>query len=599
MKLILKFSSLLFLSCLLFQNSYSQQNTNGWFWVNGQPQTNDINWVSILDATHYYAVGENGTFMKSSDGGDSWLINTQAGVLDPSFGSGGTLRLYSAWFFDVNTGYVTGQSVSGDGGYIRRTTNGGETFSSIALGLGSGLARVFDTYFINSTTGYICGNNTVKAMKTTDGGLSWSQMANLPVAAFNYNCVYAIDENNIFLGVETDGSPNSRRIVRTSDGGATWAEQILPGTSILTVEDIQFQNSNTGFVCGSGGVGNVTYFAYTTNAGVNWVQAIFPNNNYPLTDLEISGSTVYTLSNYNSYYFTSNMGVTWDSVNYSDPSNLYQPIVSRFYSFDFNGNDLIIAGQYGKINISNDGGSTWRNKNYAVDYVNYCFASTYAMPGSQKVWAGAYGGGQILYSTNRGTNWTLIQTTATASMEDIEMTNSNTGYVAGGLLNMGVGYCYKTTNGGANWNPTAALPTPGMPRYGLTFVDQNTGWVFGGFPFGSTNQICKTTNGGSSWVSQAFNPANGLTFGDGDMANASTGYCVGQYIYKTTNGGNNWNALTTLPSNLLWNRVKAFSPSTLYIGGSQRIYKSFDGGVSWDSAFHPFCFSQYCQYGLG
>ena len=88
--------------------------------------------------------------MKSSDGGDSWLINTQAGVLDPSFGSGGTLRLYSGWFFNVNTGYVTGQSVSGDGGIIRRTTNGGETFSSIALGLGSGLSRVYNIYFIKS-----------------------------------------------------------------------------------------------------------------------------------------------------------------------------------------------------------------------------------------------------------------------------------------------------------------------------------------------------------------------------------------------------------------------------------------------------------------
>ena len=76
--------------------------------------------------------------MKSSDGGDSWLINSQAGVTDPSFGSGATMRLYSAWFFDVNTGFVTGQSVSNDGGKIRRTTDGGQSFTTIGLGIPPG-----------------------------------------------------------------------------------------------------------------------------------------------------------------------------------------------------------------------------------------------------------------------------------------------------------------------------------------------------------------------------------------------------------------------------------------------------------------------------
>ncbi|MEZ4691984.1 MAG: hypothetical protein R3A12_18245 [Ignavibacteria bacterium] len=128
---------------------------NGWYWINGQPQSNTLNWVKIIDATHYYAVGENGTFMKSSDGGNTWIINSQAGIIDPSFNSGGTMRLYSGWFFDANTGYVTCQSVNGDGGYIRRTTNGGDSFTSISLGILSGTVRVLDIYFINSNTGYM------------------------------------------------------------------------------------------------------------------------------------------------------------------------------------------------------------------------------------------------------------------------------------------------------------------------------------------------------------------------------------------------------------------------------------------------------------
>ena len=121
MKQNLKISTLIFLICFLFQNSYSQQNVNGWYWINSQPQSNNINWIKILDATHIYAVGNSGTFMKSSDGGDSWLINTQAGITENLFGSGGTNTVNTAWFFNANTGIVAGQSISGDGGKIKRT----------------------------------------------------------------------------------------------------------------------------------------------------------------------------------------------------------------------------------------------------------------------------------------------------------------------------------------------------------------------------------------------------------------------------------------------------------------------------------------------
>jgi len=163
------------ISILLFQNSYSQQNLNGWYWINSQPQANDLNWVKMIDATHYYAVGDHGTFMKSTDGGDNWIINTQAGQPEPFFGSGGALDLNTAWFFDVNTGLVGGSTSDDAGsGKIKRTTDGGLTFTSVELGNDPGFSRVKGFYFLNSNTGYLCGNASVGAMKTTDGGLNWT-----------------------------------------------------------------------------------------------------------------------------------------------------------------------------------------------------------------------------------------------------------------------------------------------------------------------------------------------------------------------------------------------------------------------------------------
>jgi photosystem II stability/assembly factor-like uncharacterized protein len=588
MKLILKISALIFLVCILFQNSYSQQNLNGWYWINSQPQANDLNWVKMIDATHYFAVGDHGTFMRSTDGGDSWIINSNAGQPEPFFGSGGTLRLNTAWFFDANTGLVGGNT-SDDfgGGKIKRTTDGGNSFSNIDLGNDPGFSRVNNFYFINSSTGYLCGNSSVNAMKTTDAGLSWTLLPNLPGSGYSYGCVYAKDVNNIFLGV--DYSSGSRIVVRTTNGGATWSEDILPGTTSIEINDIEFQNANTGYA-----VGNSTYFAYTTNGGSNWTQAIFPNNQQGLFNLKIVGSKVYALGSYNSYYYTSNLGVTWDSVVFNDPSNANQPYTFLVNAFDIIGNDAIVVGYNGKINISNDGGSSWRNKNYSVGNNEYSFPSVYALPGTGHVWSGSDYGGLILHSTNSGTTWTKQQTSALYAFYDIMMLNSSTGYAAGGDPFFGAtGYCYKTTNGGNNWT-LLSIPNPDKARFKVDFVNVNTGWIFGG-EYDVVSLISKTTDGGATWVNQTLTPANNSVVASGDMIDANNGYCLSGYtmaspyikLYKTSNGGSNWNLITTFSSALVFNAVKTFSATTFYLGGNQDIYKSTNSGANYNGTTIP------------
>ena len=104
MKFKLFLFSLLMMSVFI-SNSYSQQNSNGWYWLNGKPSGNTLNWVKVVDAANIYAVGERGTFMKSVDGGDTWAVNTQVGELDTDqWGCLSHLNLYTGWFMDANTG---------------------------------------------------------------------------------------------------------------------------------------------------------------------------------------------------------------------------------------------------------------------------------------------------------------------------------------------------------------------------------------------------------------------------------------------------------------------------------------------------------------
>jgi len=569
MNFIFKITTLLFLLSFTIQNSYSQQNLNGWFWANSQPQANSLEWVQIIDATHIYAVGAAGTFMKSSDAGETWIINSQAGQPDPLFGSGGTSDLLTAWFFNANTGFVGGKSSSDTtSAMINRTTDGGNTFNSVGIGNGPGFSVIRDIYFINPNTGYLCGTDNVGTRKTTNGGLNWTSLPNVPV--ISYNCVYAFDENKIFLGVESDGSPDSRRIVRTTNGGSTWITDTLPGTIPIDMKDIVFQNSNTGYAAGNG-----TYFASTTNGGVDWSQSVFPNNQQGIYGLKLIGSTVYALGSYNSYYYTSNLGVTWDSVNFSDPSNLNQPYTFLVYAFDINANDAIVVGINGKVNVSNDGGASWRNKNYSVGNNIDKFGSVFALRGTNHVWAGGTSG-LILHSTNSGTNWTAQQTTANYAIRDFDMLNSTTGYAVGGDPFFGaIGYCYKTTNAGTNWTQLT-IPNSNSVRFTVDFVDANTGWIAG-----LAGLISKTTNGGGTWVNQA-SPLS-TTIADIDMVNANTGYLSsGQNILKTTNGGNNWNLTNTLPAQN-FTKINTFSSTELYVGGGQSIYKSTNSGTTWTS----------------
>jgi photosystem II stability/assembly factor-like uncharacterized protein len=187
------------LTSLVFSNSYSQQDVNGWYWLNGKPTGNTLAWVKIVDPANIYAVGDRGTFMKSTDGGDTWSINNSVGSPDNSeTGNLQTRPLYTGWFFNANTGFVAGQSISSTPGYISRTTDGGITWSYVQYSNTGGTIRKM--HFINSNTGFMTGNANARLYKTTDAGLTWTNISN--VVGFpldDFSSVYAIDENNIYL----------------------------------------------------------------------------------------------------------------------------------------------------------------------------------------------------------------------------------------------------------------------------------------------------------------------------------------------------------------------------------------------------------------
>ena len=72
-----------------------------WVWQNPLPQGNHLFAVSFVDANNGTAVGWSGTILRTSDGGQNWVIQS-SGIYGTSIG------LYGVSFNDANTGTAVG-----------------------------------------------------------------------------------------------------------------------------------------------------------------------------------------------------------------------------------------------------------------------------------------------------------------------------------------------------------------------------------------------------------------------------------------------------------------------------------------------------------
>src|SRR5205807_4289686 len=125
-----------------------------WVWQNPLPQGNTLYGASFTDNNTGTATGDNGTIIRTTDGGNSWAIQS----------SGTTNTLYAVSFTDADHGTAVG-----GGGTIVKTTDGGNNWISQTSGTTNGLLAVS---FTDANTGTGVGENGT-IVRTTDGGNTW------------------------------------------------------------------------------------------------------------------------------------------------------------------------------------------------------------------------------------------------------------------------------------------------------------------------------------------------------------------------------------------------------------------------------------------
>ena len=125
-----------------------------WRWQNPLPQGNNLRDATLVNANTGTLVGDYGTIVRTTDGGNNWSVQS----------SGTTETLWGVSFTDSNSGTVVGEN-----GTILRTTDGGAHWMEQASGTALNLRAVS---LADGNTGTAVGEGGV-ILRTTDGGNTW------------------------------------------------------------------------------------------------------------------------------------------------------------------------------------------------------------------------------------------------------------------------------------------------------------------------------------------------------------------------------------------------------------------------------------------
>jgi photosystem II stability/assembly factor-like uncharacterized protein len=213
--------------------------------------------ADAVDVLTAWAVGDQGRIVNTTNGGATWV--TQSNVV-PALQSNDVLR--GVDFTDVNSGWTVGRRPGASTiGLIARTTNGGSSWASQTIGTDESIVDV--DFHPGSTTGWLVGGQLTGTgsviRKTTDGN-NWSAPVVLP-GPISIGILNGVD----FVDLQTGWAVGSGgRILKSTDGGASWTAQISGTTSELSA--VNFLGAQTGWATSVLG-GEILR---TTNGGASW-----------------------------------------------------------------------------------------------------------------------------------------------------------------------------------------------------------------------------------------------------------------------------------------------------------------------------------------
>jgi photosystem II stability/assembly factor-like uncharacterized protein len=516
-----------FFVALVFLFSTATSQTN-WFWLNPQPQGNNLLATHFVNNTTGFAVGEFGTVLKTINEGQTWTQLTA--------GTSRTLR--AVYFVDASTGFV-----AGDSGTILKTTNGGTSWITLTSGTLNTLRTIF---FRDANTGTVAGNSGT-IIKTADGGTTWNPQTSGTTRRL-VGISYPSADTGYIVGY-SQGGQGGTAVMRTTNGGTNWSTVDSVSNNFYT--GVSFIDANNGFVCA-----NSNRIIQTTDAGATWFRDSVAGNWNGIS--YISPNTVYATGSNGALAKSADNGVSW--------SALTSGTFSSFFGISFTSPTTgTVVGTAGIILRTTSGGDSWSNQIssvttqelFAVDFYN------------RNIGVAAGRSATLLRTTNAGKNWTSQVSGGIGIFRGLYVLNANT-YIAVSDS----GSIVRTTNAGESWNVQQLGAS--QPLYAVYFSDNQNGFLVG-----ANGLIMKSTDSGETWTALTSGITTALvgTYFLNEMYGVAVG--SGGIILKTSDAGATWSSQTSGSNQILRSAFFSDTSNGIIVGSGGVILRTSNGGTNW------------------
>ncbi|MBI4469963.1 MAG: hypothetical protein HY650_11650 [Acidobacteria bacterium] len=499
------------------------------------------------------------------------------------------------------------------GGGVWKTIDGGKSWrpltdDQLTLAIGALAIDPADPKIIYAGTGE--GNLSadsylgVGLLKTTDAGVSWTQLGSSTFAGLSMADL-VIDPTNsqvLYAGVTLGGAGVSsstlspvgiRGAYKSTDGGTSWRRLRggLPGGTTLGVLDLAMDPADAQVLYAT--VRSVGVFK-TTDGGTTWTRLTgggFPDTgSFGRISIAVAPSHHLTLyaaledpstGDLLSLVKSTNGGTTWSELDRPTGSSLIcQCIYDNVMAVSPTNPNVAYFGGVGFYRTTN-GGMNWTDLSIASRIHVDVHAIVFDPGNPSRAFVGTDGG--VWASSNGGSSWGNLNS-------NLAITQFN--YIAPHPTDVKVLYGGTQDNGTVRYTGAPAWSQVRGGDGGAVLVDfQAPNTIYHTF---YNLSFERSDNGGLTWVSRL----NGIATDDRslfyipvamDPSDSRTLYLGSYRLYKSSNRGDNWNAISPDLSRggsgeISTVAVAPTSRTTIYVGTSDGgIQATTDGGTSWMS----------------
>ncbi len=396
---------------------------------------------------------------------------------------------------------------------------------------------------------------------STDAGASWHASED----SLRRNDVSSVAVDPTDHGIVYRGSYDG--VFRSTDAGQTWANR-NGGTDLPTVSRIVIDPANPSRIYA---LAEFNGLFRTTDGGASWAAINSGMTTNQVTDLALSGTTLYVSTSAKGVFKSTNSGTNWTALfPDSEYNNFHSVAVHPAQP------NTVFAGTYnGQVQRSTDGGAHWQAFECFPDYYRIITSLVVNRQNSQKIYAGGEGGFAV--STDGGEHWNRANTGLAGAdvwallIDDQDPLTWYAGTRQDGL--------WRTTDGGLTW---ALIGGDFATKTILAIAKvRNSNAVYASF---ADAGLYKTTDRGNTWVPLGEDKLGNYVYHVAPSPVNSQLYAFHNGVFVSSDGGTTWTSKSTgLPSYPFG--LMAFDPvdpQIMYVGYyEQGMFKTTNGGDTW------------------